>query len=64
MYWSNDIFQREKSKKCFRKCFSQRASEFTVEECQVDMTIKKGEGFLKTGGKLTKAGREEKKGQV
>ena len=24
------------------------------------MTIKKGEGFLKTGGKLTKAGREEK----
>ena len=51
---SNDIFQREKLKKCFRKCFSQRASEFTLEECQVDMTLKKGEGFLKTGGNLNK----------
>lgn len=42
------------------------APEFSLEECQADMTLKQGEGFLKKRRKTikTKAERQEKKGPV
>lgn len=40
------------------------APEFSLEECQADMTLKKGEGLFKKRRKTikAKAEREEKKG--